>query len=467
MRRALAIVFGLAATTALASLQDAGGVNFGTESVATCVDSGCHGDYERFEAIAESFASGVHAERGMTCYDCHSISAEHLEDGDPHSDADRPPRPWEQPAYCGRCHSEALLMRSFNPAPDITAEEFFWTSRHGEAQAGIRSLAGDEVLDDEAAVDLARQVATCTSCHGAHGIQRVDNPFAPVFPRNVAATCGVCHGNIEAMGTYSRGLAEADPSLARSDEEIVLLAGALQDYAAEENVHRQALEDRGELDAPTCNDCHGNHAASPPGALGSTRVAAICGVCHVQSYTDFGASPKAEFFDDPEYRDCYACHSNHRIVGTSIEMVGLQDGSVCARCHADPDEGLEGGDTIVAIREEIDSLVAARDRAEAIIAEAERKGMDVGSGRERLAELNTALITARAKIHTFDIEPIREAAAPGHLLAYEAYNIGEEALSELTFRHIGLAASSLIILFFAALLFLKIRQIDRRNKGEK
>ena len=467
MRRALVIVIGFAAATALASLQDAGGVSFGTESVATCVDGGCHGDYERFEAIAEGFGGGVHAERGMTCYDCHRVSAEHLEDGDPHSDADRPPRPWEQPAYCGRCHSEALVMRRFNPAPDITAEELYWSSGHGKAQAGIRSLAEDEVLDGDAAAGLARQVATCTSCHGVHGIRRIGSPLGPVFPRNVAATCGACHGDHRTMRAYSQGLAEADPSLARSDEEIALLAGALQDYAAEENVHRQALEERGELDAPTCNDCHGNHGASPPGALGSTRVAPICGVCHVQSYNDFGASPKGEFFGDPEYRDCYACHSNHRIERTSIEMVGMHEGSVCARCHADPDEDLGGGETIAAIREEIDSLVAARDRAEAIVAEAERKGMDVAGGRERLAELNTALITARAKIHTFDIEPIREAAAPGHLLADEAYNIGEDALSELTFRHLGLAASSLIILFFAALLFLKIRQIDRRKVEEK
>ena len=461
MRKAAVLLVCLAAIAALAALQEEV-LQIGREPVETCLTSGCHSDEGSFAAIAESFSSGVHAERGMTCYDCHRITTAHIEEGEPGA-ADRPPTPWQQPAACGRCHSDALVMKRFDPAPDITAERIYWTSRHGEAQGRLRDLAASGDLGSEDAAELASSVATCTSCHGVHGITKVENPRSPVFPQNVAATCGACHDDREAIANYFNALAAASPQLGADEKKIDLLASAVHDWSAESNVHRAALEDAGQLDAPTCNDCHGNHGASPPGALGSTRVAEICGVCHVQSYNDYDASPKFEIFSEMEYRDCYACHGNHAILRTNDEMIGLHEGSFCSSedCHGDPDA--LGRDVIEGMRGEIDRLKAAQSRATEIIDEAERKGMGVENGRRKLVELNTALITARSKIHRFALEPVVEAAAPGFQHADEAVAIGEDALGELGFRQIGLAASSLIILFVAVLLFLKIRQIDKHR----
>ena len=461
MRKAPVLLVCLAAVAALAALQEEA-LQIGREPVETCLTSGCHSDEGRFAAIAESFSSGVHSERGMTCYDCHRITPAHIADGDPGGGPDLPPVPWQQPALCGRCHSDALVMKRFDPAPDITAERIYWTSRHGAAQARLRDLAASGDLGS-AAAELASSVATCTSCHGVHGINKVENPRSPVFPQNVASTCGACHDNREAVAGYFEALAVVSPRLGADEEEIDLITSAVHGWKAESNVHRAALEDAGQLEAPTCNDCHGNHGASPPGALGSTRVAEICGVCHVQSYNDYAASPKAEIFAEPEYRDCFACHGNHDILRTNDGMIGLQEGSFCSNedCHGDPDA--LGRDVIEGMRGEIDRLKAAQAHAMEIIDEAERKGMGVEAGRRKLVELNTALITARSKIHRFALEPVVEAAAPGFEHAKEAVAIGEEALGELGFRQIGLAASSLIILFVAVLLFLKIRQIDKRR----
>ena len=44
-----------------------------------------------------------------------------------------------------------------------------------------------------------------------------------------------------------------------------------------ESVHGQALLDKGDLSAPTCNNCHGNHGAVPPQV---DSVANACGTCH-------------------------------------------------------------------------------------------------------------------------------------------------------------------------------------------
>jgi len=311
---------------------------------------------------------------------------------------------------------------------------------------------------------MAHNVASCTSCHGVHGIQALDNPLSKVFPKNVATTCGVCHSDESRIRSYFDAVAKVDPSLVPDDDEIRLMAQSAPDYSAKDNVHREALEEKGQLDAPTCNDCHGNHGATPPGAFGATRVAEICGVCHVQSYNDYSKSPKAEIFDDPDYRDCFTCHGNHRIARTSDTMIGLGEGSVCGKadCHGDPD--FPGREIITGMRGEIDRLKGARQRAEEIVAEAERKGMDVEEGKRLLVELNTALITARSKIHRFALEPVKEAAAPGYEIAEKAYKVGEDALGQLSFRQWGLAATSLIVIFVAVLLFLKIRQIDKQEK---
>ena len=45
----------------------------------------------------------------------------------------------------------------------------------------------------------------------------------------------------------------------------------------QQSVHYAALTKGNDLSAPTCNDCHGNHGAAPPGA-GS--VVNVCGTCH-------------------------------------------------------------------------------------------------------------------------------------------------------------------------------------------
>jgi predicted CXXCH cytochrome family protein len=463
----LSTVAGAAACVGLAFIQEAQEIRFAEKPTEACFESGCHSDAEKFLDIRKAYSGDVHAGleidgRKMTCYDCHRIPDEHLE-GEVEG---KPPRPWEQPALCGKCHSNALVMSRFDPAAELAAEQLFWTSDHGKAQERIRRLVGQRELTEAAGAEIAAGVATCTSCHGVHGIRRVDDTTAGVFPLNVSSTCGRCHNDPQAFKSYFEALAAVEPSLKLRENEIGLLAGAVGGYEAKDNVHREALEERGQLDAPTCNDCHGNHGATPPGTGGSTRVARICGSCHTQSYNDYAQSPKYDIFDNREDRDCYACHTNHRILKSSDTMVGLEQGTICYRCHGDPKEGLAGGETIAAIKGEIERLKSARDEAEETVSEAERKGMDVTGGREQLVQLNTALVTARAKIHRFAVEPVREASEPGFANAEAAKQSGLRALDQLAFRHWGLGLSSLIILVFAIILFLKIRQVDRRDKRE-
>ena len=100
------------------------------------------------------------------------------------------------------------------------------------------------------------------SCHGAHGIQPVKDSRSPVSTRRVAETCNKCHGDAALMAGYKL------PS---------------DVYAKwKKSVHYAARTEKGDLSAPTCNSCHGNHGAAPP-EVGS--VVNVCGTCHVVSPT--------------------------------------------------------------------------------------------------------------------------------------------------------------------------------------
>ena len=66
----------------------------------------------------------------------------------------------------------------------------------------------------------------------------------------------------------------------------------LADY--QKSVHYAALTRDNDLSAPTCNDCHGNHGAAPPGVGAVTNV---CGTCHAVFAEKFATSVHAQIFD--------------------------------------------------------------------------------------------------------------------------------------------------------------------------
>ena len=90
----------------------------------------------------------------------------------------------------------------------------------------------------------------------------------------------------------------------------------LADY--QKSVHYAALTKGNDLSAPTCNDCHGNHGAAPPGV---SAVANACGTCHAVFAQKFQASPHAPIFD----KGCVECHSNHAVLQPSDEMLGAKE----------------------------------------------------------------------------------------------------------------------------------------------
>ena len=394
-------------------------------AAGTCMS--CHTSLSdtRLAAPAAAFAQpDVHRENGFVCTDCH---------GGDGSAADKPrahdaargfrgkPAGQAVIAVCARCHSDAAFMRRFAPRQRIDQAAEYATSVHGKQLA-----SGDA------------RVATCASCHGAHGVRRVNDARSAVFPTNVAATCATCHADAAHMSGYTRA---GKP----------LPTNQLALYR--QSVHDTALTKGNDLSAPTCNDCHGNHGAAPPGA-GS--VVNVCGTCHAVFAQKFTVSVHSQIFD----RGCVECHSNHAVLKPSDEMLGTDTRSLCGSCHGGADD--KGARAAAQMRGDIEQLKAGLGRSTASVDGLKNAGMEMSAQELAIGTARTRLTLARAEMHTFDPAHVTPVVAEGLAALAAVDAAGDKAAAELRFRRRGLAASLGAILLVVLALAIKIRQLERR-----
>lgn len=397
----------------------------------------CHGepdlwedDKKRFHVTEAALATDIHWLKGLRCHDCHGGDPAAEDYATAHGkDAGfrKLPAPAEVPGFCGRCHSDIGYMRRFRPSPRTDQEAEFWTSGHGTKL----KRDGDPA------------VATCVSCHGHHGIRAVEDLASPVYPTRVAETCGHCHSDAERM----KG---------RSWNGKPLTTG--QQAQWRKSVHGHAMFERGDLGAPTCNDCHGNHGALPP-EVGS--VANACGSCHGKVAGLFNGTRMRHQFQEVGLPGCATCHSHHDIGTPDDAMLGMEEGTVCARCHADgrygaPGAGAEGAK---AMREGLEKLKASIADVEGRVDHAERLGMEVRGPRFDLRKANDALTNARSLVHGFAPGPVKAAVDEGLAVAAGVGDNADAALREHSSRRRWLVWSLVPILATAALLFLKTRAL--------
>jgi len=237
------------------------------------------------------------------CADCHGTH-----DILPSSEKASRVNPLNLPTTCGNCH-ENLDLTQKHEILYGKAVRVYQSSVHGKATLGGIYYA-----------------ATCNDCHSAggtaHQILPPNNPESPINHFNIPKTCGKCHRNIE------------------------------NDYW--EGIHGKLVA-RGEVDAPVCTQCHGEHGiispSDPRSPVSPTRIAeATCAPCHesaylnekydiptgrLESYVDsyHGLKSKA---GDRTVANCASCHGAHRILPhtdstSSIYPANLK--ATCGNCH--------------------------------------------------------------------------------------------------------------------------------------
>jgi len=391
---------------------------------SSCVE--CHSAFPEPTGVTEAqWAADIHAQKGLTCASCHG--------GDPSEPSPEgamskkagfrgKPKRNEIPAMCAKCHADGAYMRQYNPS--LRTDQFaqYQTSVHGK-----RLAHGDT------------KVAVCIDCHSVHGIRPSREPRSTVNPLNVANTCSRCHSDAAYMKDYK----------IKTDQ----FAG----YSA--SVHHEAMVVRGDLSAPTCTTCHGNHGAAPPGVA---SVENVCSTCHVFQAQLFDISPHKAAFAAMGTGSCITCHSNHRIVHPTDAMVGTGNEAVCTNCHATADPGFVAAGQI---HDDLSKLDESLKRSDEVLDKAERSGMEVSQARIDEAQGRDSLIKARVTVHSFQPGKVEQDTQAGMKIADKTYKAGLQALAERDYRRKGLGLTLITIVAVLIGLWMYIRQIESRNQS--
>jgi hypothetical protein len=374
----------------------------------------------------------VHFRRGLSCAGCHG--------GDPTADfghdfvkewpeKDRQKnRAWVV-QFCARCHSDPTIMHDFNPSLPTDQLAKFKDSPHG------RTLL--EKHDDRA--------PSCVSCHGVHGIRPAKDPQSKVYAQRVPETCGACHADPKIMAGFTL------------PNGLPLPTTQLAEYR--DSVHGRALLVRGDLGAPACNTCHGNHAANPPGVA---QVSRSCSLCHSANASLFDGSKHKQAFDQHNWPECGECHGNHDIAKTHDSMLATGPGQLCGDCHREyAKHNPQCIKTADYFHDTITQMDQARTRFIAVSEKLATRGLDVDAINNQLTEIGDAVKKSRTYVHSFSRNTFQQVAAPGEEAVKGADGLVDKATEEFKYRQIGLVVSMGLIGLLMLAIYLKLRQMEK------
>jgi len=368
----------------------------------------------------EKFSQDIHAQKGLTCVSCHGGDAA----SDDPDKAMSPKAGWKGkierkqiPQLCGSCHSDPAFVRQFNPSLRTDQLAQYRTSVHGK-----RLAAGDT------------KVAVCTDCHSVHDVRAPTDSRSTVNPVNVANTCARCHADASYMSGYS------------------IPTDQFAKYSA--SIHHQALMVRGDLSAPTCPTCHGNHGAAPPGV---DKVQNVCSNCHAFQDQMYEKSSHRQAFQADALPGCVVCHGNHDIPYPTDAKLGTGPDAVCMRCHTPGDKCDQARAGLKASLTRLDQAIRSADQ---ILGLAERSGMEVSEARLAQDQARDSLTKARVTIHSFRTDLVDQDIQAGLKVAAKDLQAGREAMVERNRRRAGLGVSLVAIGMVLVGLRLYIKKIE-------
>ncbi len=382
-----------------------------------------------------SFLADRHFRSGLSCSGCHGGSPADTDMSDeiyqrwPKKEVRNIDRSWI-PQFCSRCHSDPQFMRNYNPALPIDQYIKYADSMHGRV-----------LLDRHDS-----KAAECTSCHGIHNIFSAQSPASKVFPRNLPETCGRCHSDARYMKGYTIGQGLPMPT----NQVAMYLQGT----------HGKALMEKNDLGVAVCNDCHGDHAAMPPGI---SKITQVCGNCHLEIGELYAESPLAQIFQHHSWPDCYACHGAHRTIKLAFSDLKPQAGTLCNDCHQQ-----HGSDKSIAaatlIYNKIDGIFTQRDQLHRELEALRREVhyLDMDDLNARMDLLDDQLKELGKLLHSFSVKRLEQIVGQATMTADQIGRKCKDIRSEHQRRYYWLTLLTTTITVVAILLFFKIRQLDKR-----
>ncbi len=258
------------------------------ESITRKVDcTSCHAE------VAQQYQRSVHGQllaksdaNAPSCKDCHGT---HHVLGK--RDSQSPTFPTNVPDLCARCHREGRKAAVRYQGPEHQIIGHYTESIHGKGllKSGLTVTA------------------TCTSCHTAHRELPASDPESTVNPRNVPATCGVCHHGIQ--------------------EQFV------------QSVHSASVTHNGKP-LPVCSDCHTAHAIQRADKdQFKLEIMNKCGRCHAaiaQTYfeTYHGKVSRLGYTNTAKCYDCHGAHDIRKVNDPQSRLSPANVVATCGRCHS-------------------------------------------------------------------------------------------------------------------------------------
>lgn len=365
----------------------------------------------------------IHWQKGLSCAGCHggnpNETNEELAMNKSNGFIGAPDKN-EIPKFCGKCHSDIGKMQIYQARIPTDQVAQYYISKHGQ-QLKIGNM----------------DVATCTDCHTSHSILPASDTRSAVYAFNLPITCDHCHGNSELMGKYN------------------MESNQLQEYS--KSVHGIALLENQDTGAPSCNDCHGNHGAKPPGV---ESISHVCGSCHVNNMNYFNNSIMAEEFSLLEIKACEQCHGYHLINKTNDEMVNVGESSTCTDCHSEGEEGYIAAEMMY---DKINKLSVLYDSTIVLSEKVNIMGMNNIEIEYSLKKIKQNLIQSRTLIHTFDTSKVFEKTNEGILESENAMQLADNEMVAYFERRLGYGITTLILVLLALALYWKIKSLKTKE----
>ena len=208
---------------------------------------------------------------------------------------------------CQGCHAPGKQL------PYLAGSRFH-ASQHSAYDIGFHAKA----------IQNGSKAASCLDCHSRNNdlstMLPASDPKSTVNRRNIAETCGRCHGDKSIM--QGSGISNR-PFL-----------------SYRESVHAKALS-QGNASAAICTDCHNSHdilpASNSQSPIAKVNIPKTCGKCHGSETTEFmqsihGQAVARGVSRSPVCTDCHGIHDIKTPLDGNGATVAVGTES-CAGCH--------------------------------------------------------------------------------------------------------------------------------------
>lgn len=251
-----------------------------------------------------------------------------------------------EPVNCLSCHTNALTKHAFHP--DILRSKGTGTSQSTSCKGCHGTHDVQSPKSPNAKFSSARLSESCGKCHKSVSESYIHSVHNKALVKGIAGapTCITCHKNQVTL-KQSKSLLEVKRNQAKLCEACHDTKKVATDQAFVHSyvnsVHGKALENGNEK-AANCVNCHSNHDIRSPGDPGSpvfkTQVPVTCSKCHTDIYNEYkesihGTQVAKGNMDAPV---CTDCHGEHNILQTNdpnapvaYKNVAAQ---VCSPCHS-------------------------------------------------------------------------------------------------------------------------------------